>query len=171
MSRAGANSLLIVINEILRLQGRVETLFADVHNGPRLSTLQMVVLSAVFKSRVPLTVPQIGRNLGYPRQPIQRAVNDLVEDGLLTKAPNPHHKRAVLLAPTPLARRMKREVEARALETAEAFLGTVSAERCDALTAELCALRLAIEAYTQLDEEGAAAKSAGLSTTGLMALL
>jgi DNA-binding MarR family transcriptional regulator len=101
-----ANALHAVINEVLRLQGRFETLFADVHSGPRLSTLQMLVLSAVIKARVPLTVPQIGRNLGYPRQAIQRAANDLVESGLLTKAPNPHHKRAVLLMPTPLARRM-----------------------------------------------------------------
>jgi hypothetical protein len=62
-------------------------------------------------------------------------------------------------------------VESRAIETAEAFLGTVSMERCEALTAELRALRQAIEAYTEVEEDGASARPAALTTTGLMALL
>ena len=166
-----AYTLLSVIDEILRLQARFEVLFAGVYGGARLSTLERLVLSAVFEAHVPPTVPQIGRNLGYPRQAIQRAANDLLDKGLLVQAPNPHHKRAHLLVPTETAKQMKREVEARAIATAEAFLGTVSADRCQALKAELRALCRAIEAYTDGGKAVENMEATNFSTAGLMALL
>lgn len=147
--KIGSNPLLAVIGEILRLQSSLEDLFVVVSEASSLSTLQKLVIFAVFDAPAPLTVPQIGRNLGHPRQVIQRVVNDLVRDGLLDKVPNPHHKRAMLLVPTDKMSDMKRLAERRALETAEALMGTISPKRCNVLTRELRALTEAIEAFTQ----------------------
>ncbi|MCB2059471.1 MAG: MarR family transcriptional regulator [Novosphingobium sp.] len=120
-----------------------------VSDAASLSTLQKLVIFAVFDAPAPLTVPQIGRVLGHPRQVIQRAVNDLVRNGLLEKVPNPHHKRAMLLVPTDKISDIKQRAEKRALETAEAFMETISAERCHVLAGELSVLREAIEAFIQ----------------------
>ena len=144
-----SNPLLAVIDEILRLQSCFEDLFSEVSNASELSTLQKLVIFAVFDAPTPPTVPQIGRNLGHPRQVIQRVVNELVREGLLEKAPNPHHKRAMLLLPTEKADKMKRQAEERAFDTAEAFLGNFSARRCESLTGELKMLREALESYVQ----------------------
>jgi DNA-binding MarR family transcriptional regulator len=167
-----SNPFLAVIDEILRLQNRFEDLFADLSEASHLSTLQKLVIFAVFEAPVPQTVPQIGRDLGHPRQVIQRIANELVDEGLLEKAPNPHHKRAMLLLPTEKAQDMKRQAEARAFETADAFLSNFSARRCEDLAGELGALRQALEAY--IDREGLAAKprsEPATKTTGALALL
>jgi len=166
------NPLLAVIDEILRLQSCFEDLFGEVSNASSLSTLQKLVLFSVFDSPAPPTVPQVGRNLGHPRQVIQRVANELVDAGLLEKVPNPHHKRAMLLVPTDRAHAMKRQAEERAFETAEAFLGTVSARRCHGLTGELRALREAIEGYTQDRDTPVRGRIDGLQPAiGTLALL
>lgn len=144
-----ANALLAVIDEILRLQNCFEDLFGELSEASSMSTLQKLVLFAVFEAPVPPTVPQIGRDLGHPRQVIQRIANELVDADILEKVPNPHHKRAMLLVPTAKADAMKRQAEERAFETAEAFLGEFSAHRCADLTGELKALREALEGYVK----------------------
>lgn len=144
-----SNPLLAVIGEILHLQSSLEDLFVVVSDASSLSTLQKLVIFAVFDAPAPLTVPQIGRILGHPRQVIQRVANDLVRDGLLDKVPNPHHKRAMLLVPTDKMSDLKRLAERRAFETAEALMGTISAKRCNVLTRELRALAGAIETFMQ----------------------
>ncbi|MCT2399335.1 MarR family winged helix-turn-helix transcriptional regulator [Novosphingobium mangrovi (ex Huang et al. 2023)] len=144
-----SNVFLAMIDEILRLQNCFEDLFGELSEASGMSTLQKLVLFAVFEAPVPPTVPQIGRDLGHPRQVIQRIVNELVDADILEKMPNPHHKRAMLLVPTDKAQAMKRQAEDRALETAEAFLGEFSAPRCAGLTGELKALREALEAYVK----------------------
>jgi DNA-binding MarR family transcriptional regulator len=49
----------------------------------------------------PLTVASAARRLGLARQSVQRVVDGLVTDGLLSSAPNPDHKTAPLVAITP----------------------------------------------------------------------
>jgi len=51
-----------------------------------------------------LTVPEIGRRLDLPRQPVQRHVNDLVGCHALATRPNPAHRRSVLVEVTPSGR-------------------------------------------------------------------
>lgn len=143
------NPLLGVIDELLRMQGCFESLFSNVPEGASLTTLQKMVLFAVFEAPVPPTVPQIGRELGHPRQVIQRIVNEMVAADILEKHENPHHKRAMLLLPTTRARAMKEQAEARALETADAFLGQFNVARCLSLKGELKGLREALEAYVK----------------------
>ena len=144
-----SNPLLAVIGEVLRLQSSLEDLFVVVSDASSLTTLQKLVIFTVFDAPAPLTVPQIGRILGHPRQVIQRVANDLVKAGLIEKVPNPHHKRAMLLVPTDKISDIKQRAERRALETAEALMGTISVKRCNVLTRELGALTEAIEAFTR----------------------
>jgi len=163
---------LAVIDEILRLQSCFEDLFAELSEASSMSTLQKLVLFAVFEAPVPPTVPQIGRELGHPRQVIQRVVNEMVDLDILEKTPNPHHKRAMLLVPTAKAQEMKRRAEERAFDTAEAFLANFSAPRCRELTGELKTLREALEAYVA--DRGLSVRSgagAGHAKAGALALL
>jgi DNA-binding MarR family transcriptional regulator len=168
MDAIKSNLLLSIVDEILRLQSCFENIFADLESLSGLSTLQKLVLSCVLDSPVPPTVPQIGRNLDRPRQVIQRIANELVCEGLIDKAPNPHHRRASLLVPTPAALALARQAEDRAAKTTRAFLGRIDAERCCALTGELRELREAIEALTPVEQR---LKTVPLTVTGALALL
>jgi DNA-binding MarR family transcriptional regulator len=55
------------------------------------------VIGAIALSTNGLTVPGIARVLGQSRQAVQRITDVMVEDGLLLYAPNPRHKRSVLV--------------------------------------------------------------------------
>jgi DNA-binding MarR family transcriptional regulator len=171
MDKTKSNILLAIVDEILRLQSCFENVFADLECLSGLSTLQKLVLSCILDSPVPPTVPQIGRNLDRPRQVIQRVANELVREGLLEKAPNPHHRRASLLVPTPAAVELARQAEERATKTTTAFLGKVNAERCHALTSELRDLREALEALTPIDDARERPNAPALTVTGALALL
>lgn len=56
------------------------------------------VLGAVL--RRPDTASAIARQMGLARQSVQRVANRLIQEGLMESRPNPHHKRAPILAPT-----------------------------------------------------------------------
>lgn len=166
-----SDPLLSLIEELLRLRSRFEMLFENVHDDSSLSTLQMLIMFSVFEAPTPPTVPQVGRNLGHPRQVIQRAANELVEAGILQTAPNPHHKRAKLLVPTAKAHKMKREAEERAIEIAGSVLDKISARRCSTLTKDLRALRQDIDKHISLDDEFSPANDQSLSPIGALIYL
>lgn len=107
-------ALIVLVDEVTRLAGRLKGAFADVRREARLNESEMMVLNAVVEAATPPTVPQIGRAFAQPRQLVQRAANSLIEAGLLTTAPNPDHKRAVLLRATETGLARKREADARA---------------------------------------------------------
>lgn len=144
-----ANPLIAVVDEVYRLQGRFKSLFSEVQGASGLSPLRNLVLSAVLEAKVSPTVPQIGRSLGYPRQIIQRIANELIELGLLEKAPNPHHKRASLLIATPKAYQLKEKSDKTALAIAAAFLKTIDAGKCEEIAAILRDFRAELEDYTR----------------------
>ncbi len=55
------------------------------------------VLGALQLENRPLTVAQIARRMGLQRQSVQRLVDIMVKQGVLTTLPNPEHKRAKLI--------------------------------------------------------------------------
>ncbi|WP_353440684.1 MarR family winged helix-turn-helix transcriptional regulator [Sphingomonas faeni] len=59
------------------------------------------VLAALRYSPTPLATASIARNMGLTRQAVQRIVDLLAEQGLVEFQPNPHHRRAKLVALTP----------------------------------------------------------------------
>ncbi len=65
-----------------------------------LTSARWQVLGAVALSPVALPVAHIARNMGLTRQAVQRVVDDMRADGLVRLEPNPHHRRAMLVAMT-----------------------------------------------------------------------
>jgi DNA-binding MarR family transcriptional regulator len=148
-----SHPLVRLIDEVLRLHGRLKSVFAGVNAASGLGAMELTVLTAVVAAQSAPTVAQIGRSLGHPRQVIQRAAHALLTAGLIAATPNPHHKRATLLLPTRAGTRLKRQADRRAIKTADRFLHRVSAARCKRLAGELHKLRGEIEA--QVREHGA----------------
>jgi len=65
-----------------------------------LTSARWQVLGAVVAAERPQPVAWLARDLGASRQNVQRIVNDLAQAGLVSFAPNPHHKRAQLVVLT-----------------------------------------------------------------------
>src|SRR5882724_3839651 len=97
ISAVARHPLVHLIDEVIRLRGRLQSLFAGVGAASGLAPMESTVLTAVVESHTTPTVSQIGRSLGHPRQVIQRAANNLIAARLLETTPNPGHKRAALL--------------------------------------------------------------------------
>ena len=144
-----SNPLIMLVDEVSRLQGRFKSLFAAVHAQTGLRAMEDLVLNAIAEADWSPTVPQIGRSLGHPRQVIQRAVNDLVDGGYLKPLPNPDHKRAPLFELTARGRELKARSDSQALQLADAFLEHTDARECEVLARELKSVRKAIEAFSR----------------------
>ena len=135
-----------LVDEVARLNGRLKSVFAPSRQEMGLAESVMMVLNAVVEAERPPTVPQIGRSLGHPRQRIQRAADSLEAAGLIETAPNPDHKRAVLLVATPRGIALKRKADARAEVLAGALGAGVELEKVRALTRALRTIRKQLEA-------------------------
>lgn len=133
-------------DELIRLNGRLKSLFAGARRPEGLGDSEMTVLNAVVEADRPPTVPQIGRSLGQPRQLVQRATNSLMAAGLIEAEANPDHKRAVLLRATGQGTALKREIDARADAIADEIAGGLDADAVRAAAAGLRAIRKQLEA-------------------------
>lgn len=132
-------------DELIRLNGRMKALFAGTRRAEGLGDSELSVLNAVVEAdRLP-TVPQIGRSFGQPRQIVQRATNSLIAAGLIEAVPNPDHKRAVLLCATEQGTALKREIDARADETAETVAAGIDLENIRVATVALRMVREQLE--------------------------
>ncbi len=89
---------------------------------------------------VPLPVAHIARNMGLARQSVQRVVNELVADGVLEFAPNPHHARAQLVLPTGKGSRLYQAARARQGPWAAALATSLQGHDIPAATGFLRAL-------------------------------
>jgi DNA-binding MarR family transcriptional regulator len=94
-----------------------------------LTTAWWQVLGALGYSPVPLPVAHIARNMGLTRQAVQRVVDLLIERGLVSHQPNPHHQRAKLIILTSAGRAALSGAEAAAVPLDQAILERVGAER------------------------------------------
>ncbi|MFC0204424.1 MarR family winged helix-turn-helix transcriptional regulator [Novosphingobium soli] len=148
MNEAAAprHALVSLSDEVIRLNGRLRSLFADARRPDGLGDSEVTVLNAVVEAERAPTVPQIGRSLGQPRQIVQRAANSLVEAGLIETRPNPDHKRAVLLRATAEGIARKRALDARADALAEAVAGPMDDAQVRQAAAALRLIRKDLEA-------------------------
>lgn len=86
---------------VFRLNGSlIEAGDALVHDLG-LTSARWQVLGAVALAPAPLPVAHIARNMGLARQSVQRVVDDMLAEELVRLEPNPHHRRAALVAMTP----------------------------------------------------------------------
>lgn len=70
-----------------------------------LTSARWQVLGAIIAAERPQPVAWLARDLGGNRQNVQRIINDLHNDGLVTFEVNPHHRRAQLVVLTEKGRR------------------------------------------------------------------
>lgn len=141
-------------DELIRLNGRLKSVFADARRGAGLGDSELGVLNAVVEADRPPTVPQIGRSFGQPRQIVQRAANSLVAAGLIEAVPNPDHKRALLLRPTERGIALKREMDAKADALASAVAEGIDAKSMRAATEALRAIRKQLETQLRVTNDG-----------------
>jgi DNA-binding MarR family transcriptional regulator len=65
-----------------------------------LTSARWQILGAIVAAERPQPVAWLARDLGANRKNVQRIINDLRQDGLVTFATNPHHQRAQLVVLT-----------------------------------------------------------------------
>ena len=65
-----------------------------------LTSARWQILGAITAAERPQPVAWLARDLGANRQNVQRIVNDLHKEGLISFEPNPHHRRAQLVVLT-----------------------------------------------------------------------
>ncbi|WP_062208956.1 MarR family winged helix-turn-helix transcriptional regulator [Streptomyces sp. NBRC 109706] len=87
---------------VFRLNGQFLELAERLSRPAGLTAAWWQVLGAVLPE--PLPAAGIARAMGVTRQSVQRVADLLVERGLAEYHPNPAHRRAKLLAPTPAGR-------------------------------------------------------------------
>lgn len=145
-------ALIGLVDEVIRLGGRLNSVFADARRGLELSATEFGVLNAVVEAERPPTVSQIGRALGRPRQIIQRAAHALEAGGFIRAVPNPDHKRAALLVAQDKGVALKREADAQADLIAERLGARLDLD-LPAATAALRAIRRQLEARMRVGED------------------
>lgn len=89
-----------LVLEVFRINGRLlaagDRLVADVG----LTSARWQVLGAIHYAEEPQTVSWLARSMGLTRQAVQRIVNELEKDGLVSFKANPAHRRAQLVMMT-----------------------------------------------------------------------
>lgn len=89
-----------LILDVFRLNGRLlaagDALVAELG----LTSSRWQVLGAIVLSSTPQPVANLARDMGLTRQAVQRVVNELETEGIVSFADNPHHLRAKLIAVT-----------------------------------------------------------------------
>lgn len=89
-----------VVLDLFRLTSLLLTAGDRLVAGLALTSARWQVLGAVIAAGQPLPVAWLARNLGANRQNVQRIINDLEKEGLVTLEANPHHRRAQLVVLT-----------------------------------------------------------------------
>lgn len=112
-----------------------------------LTTAWWQVLGALGYAPYPLPVAHIARNMGLSRQAVQRVVDLLVERGLVTHQPNPHHQRATLIALTKAGRIALTDAEEAVIPLDRAIIEQVGAERLAEAATVLGEMNAAMERY------------------------
>ena len=91
--------------DLFRLNNRVLTAGDRLVAGLGLTSARWQILGAMVAAERSQPVAWLARDLGANRQNVQRIVNDLQKEELVAFAPNPHHRRAQLVALTDKGRR------------------------------------------------------------------
>ncbi len=94
---------------VFRLNGQLLAVSEELARPAGLTAAWWQVIGAVLHE--PLPVAGIARAMGITRQSVQRIADLLVTKGLAEYAPNPAHRRAKLLRPTPAGRDAVRKIE------------------------------------------------------------
>lgn len=89
-----------LILDLFRLNSLLFTSGDRLVAGLGLTSARWQILGAIVTAERPQPVAWLARDLGAAVQNVQRIVNDLERDGLVTFETNPHHRRAQLVVLT-----------------------------------------------------------------------
>lgn len=138
------------IGLIYRLHGGLRSLFSGPHVSTGLVLLEAMVLAAVASGEKPPTVSHVARELGYLRQSVQRAMNKLIDLGLVERQPNEVHKSAPVYVLTEQGWERLALVHRPAQILADHLESLFPAKRAQKLVAELKDLHAAIAEIEKL---------------------
>ena len=140
-TRTARVALTELVLEVFRLNGELLAAGDALVDDIGLTSARWQVLGAIALSPVPLPVAHLARNMGLTRQSVQRLVDDMTDDGLVTDAPNQHHRRAKLILLTGKGEIAFRTAMARQERWADGLAAGLSSEAILAANATLRALR------------------------------
>ena len=106
-----AEAITELILATFRLNGRLLAAGDQLTRDLELSSARWQVMYAVLDG--PLPAAQIARNMGLTRQSVQRTVDLLAAEGLVSFAENPYHQRAKLVRLTERGHELLQEVQRR----------------------------------------------------------
>jgi DNA-binding MarR family transcriptional regulator len=124
----------VVIREVARIGGGAD-------DGPLLSARQRIALVEVGEGQ-PLRLNELAARMGTSAPTASRAVDVLVEQGLVARVPDPDDRRALQIELTEAGAALVADRKARAvaaLEPAVASLSRADRDRLDELLARLAA--------------------------------
>ena len=144
-AREPADAVTELILEVFRLNGGLiaagDRLVADLG----LTSARWQVLGAVALSPVPEPVARLARSMGLHRQGVQRIVNELEQEGIVTLDDNPHHRRAKLVRLTKKGEALYREAGRRQRPWAKGLAGGLDAKSIAAAHRLMKSLRERLE--------------------------
>jgi DNA-binding MarR family transcriptional regulator len=94
------DALTDLILDLFRLNSLILTAGDRLVAPLKLTSARWQILGAMVTAERPQPVAWLARDMGANRQNVQRIINDLNKEGLVTFAVNPHHRRAQLVALT-----------------------------------------------------------------------
>jgi DNA-binding MarR family transcriptional regulator len=134
-----------LIIEVFRLNGRLLVAGDRLVSGLGLTSARWQVLGAVALAERAEPVAWLARSMGLNRQGVQRIVNELVAEGHLALAPNPHHRRASLVVLTEQGRSAFAAADRLQIPWANALAKGLGAEDIVAAKRTIAALRGRLE--------------------------
>ncbi len=131
---------------VFRLNGQLLTIGEALARPVGLTAAWWQVLAAVLDE--PRSVADVARNVGVTRQSVQRIADLLVDSGLAQYQPNPAHRRAKLLSPTPQGRDALRRIAPAHAELARQLVDKVGHDQLAQMLDGLEQLSDALDALT-----------------------
>ncbi|HUK97378.1 MAG TPA: MarR family transcriptional regulator [Gaiellaceae bacterium] len=131
------SQLLDVLGRIVR---RLTRLSGGLDEGPALTATQRVALIETLEAAEPIRLHDLAERLGVTAPTASRAVDGLVEHGVLERRPDPDDRRAVRISLTSEGRSLVEERKSRVLAAflpAAAAMAPTDQERLIELLAEL----------------------------------
>lgn len=145
--RAAAGSAATeLILEVFKLNGRLLAAGDRLSKDIGLTSARWQVIGAVALAEAPQPVANLARNMGLTRQAVQRTVNELHGEGVVTFAANPHHQRAKLVSLTDKGRAAYAEAMRRQVPWVRRLARRLAASDVAAAIRVLKALTTALEA-------------------------
>jgi len=150
---AESNLLSELVLEIFRLNGRLiaagDALVAEIG----LTSARWQVIGAIALQPRPAPVAHIAHAMGLARQSVQRIADELEKTGIVAFRPNPHHKRAKLVALTAKGITLNEAAMERQRPWAKALTAGLSRAELDAALDILSRLRARLEDAMQSESQ------------------